>query len=393
MSLFFLDSEQVLEMPSKESGYTLSNESNCNNGVKLSFDLETYQITVNYTEFQNNSSIPTKCNLHFREALLSDYITSCEKNGKSFSDCLKVYNDKEKEELAFDGTSDNNLRYIGSNPNNYVSFNNELWRVIGVMNNVNDEFDKKESRIKLVRNESIGSYSWDSSESNINGGYGINEWSSSSVNQLLNEMYYNGINGTCKNDTNNATTSCDFTSSGLNSDAKKMITKITWNTGSNGEITYNSINSSKFYELERSNNTGKNCPNKDWCNDTVNRTTKWIGMVGLPYPSDYGYATKGGINTTRETCLANNLYDWINESMMDCRTNSWLFDSNKSKWTMMPATYTGAYSVFRLFQDGRVTIFGYASNNAELYPVVYLNENIKIIEGEGTEEKPYILSL
>lgn len=110
---YYIDSEQVLEMPSKESGYTLSNESNCNNGVKLSFDLETYQITVNYTEFQNNSSIPTKCNLHFREALLSDYITSCGKNGKSFSDCLKAYNDKEKEELAFDGTSDNNLRYIG----------------------------------------------------------------------------------------------------------------------------------------------------------------------------------------------------------------------------------------------------------------------------------------
>jgi len=110
---FYVNDEIVLEAPSKESNLALSEKSNCNNGVKLSFDLETYQITVNYTEFQNNSSIPTKCNLHFREALLSDYITSCGKNGKSFSDCLKAYNDKEKEELAFDGTSDNNLRYIG----------------------------------------------------------------------------------------------------------------------------------------------------------------------------------------------------------------------------------------------------------------------------------------
>jgi len=37
--------------------------------------------------------------------------------------------------LAYDDTADKNLRYIGSNPNNYVEFNGELWRIIGVMNN------------------------------------------------------------------------------------------------------------------------------------------------------------------------------------------------------------------------------------------------------------------
>ena len=40
--------------------------------------------------------------------------------------------------LAYDGTSDNNLRYVGYNPCNYVSFNDEVWRIIGVMNNVDD---------------------------------------------------------------------------------------------------------------------------------------------------------------------------------------------------------------------------------------------------------------
>ena len=36
--------------------------------------------------------------------------------------------------LAYDGTTDNNLRYIGKDPNNYVTFNNELWRIIGIFN-------------------------------------------------------------------------------------------------------------------------------------------------------------------------------------------------------------------------------------------------------------------
>ena len=57
-----------------------------------------------------------------------------------------------------DSTAINNLkqteyRFAGNNPNNYVNFNNEVWRVIGLVNTPEGQ------RIKLVRNESIGSYS------------------------------------------------------------------------------------------------------------------------------------------------------------------------------------------------------------------------------------------
>ena len=48
--------------------------------------------------------------------------------------------------LAYDGTADNNLRYVGANPCNYVSFNNELWRIIGVMNNIDDGTGNLETR-------------------------------------------------------------------------------------------------------------------------------------------------------------------------------------------------------------------------------------------------------
>jgi len=66
------------------------------------------------------------------------------------------------EEIVDDETVDHNLRYIGANPNNYVRFNGELWRIIGVMNNMKtNESDAGESRIKLIRAESIGNYSWD----------------------------------------------------------------------------------------------------------------------------------------------------------------------------------------------------------------------------------------
>ena len=51
-------------------------------------------------------------------------------------------------------------RYRGASPKNYVSFNNEVWRIIGVFP-TEDENGNIENRIKLIRNESIGTYSWD----------------------------------------------------------------------------------------------------------------------------------------------------------------------------------------------------------------------------------------
>jgi len=64
-------------------------------------------------------------------------------------------------------------RYIGTDPNNYVTFNDEVWRMIGVFT-VEDDTGKKEQRIKLIREESIGIYSFDN-----RGSHGSNDWSTS----------------------------------------------------------------------------------------------------------------------------------------------------------------------------------------------------------------------
>ena len=68
------------------------------------------------------------------------------------------------------------IRYYGANPNNYISFNNELWRIIGVIN----------GKVKIIRNESIGEYDWDLNYSN--------DWNNASLKNYLNVDYYNSIN-------------------------------------------------------------------------------------------------------------------------------------------------------------------------------------------------------
>ena len=299
------------------------------------------------------------------------------------------------EDLTYDEAG--NIRYIGANPNNYVSIDGEVWRIIGVFNNIkSDTLDEHgETRIKLIRNEAIGNYSWDASTYNY--GCGINEWSQADLMYLLNpgytgingSLYYNNGKGTCYAGQNNATTSCDFTSTGLKSNLKSLIDDALWNTGSNGiGVLWNAITTSKFYELERSNNTGKICTSGQYCNDPLGRTTAWVGKVGLMYPSDYGYATGGG-NYKREYCLSQYLYTWI--SYAECYNDDWLYTSANHQWTLTPRAASDiSYDAFVVGSSGIVrtgnTAYGWL-----VKPVVYLKSNVQILSGEGSSTDPFIL--
>ena len=292
-----------------------------------------------------------------------------------------------------------NVRYIGADPNNYVSFDGDIWRIIGVMKNVDDGSGNKEDRVKIIRSTSIGNYSWDTSETSINSGYGVNEWSQADLMKLLNpgyesetvggSLYWNNQSGTCYSGKNNGTTSCNFTSTGIKEKLKNMLGNAVWNTGSNGtEATYNSITTSKFYELERSTNTGKICTNKYHCNDTVARTTTWTGKIGLMYPSDYGYATSGGSGADRATCLNTYLSIWSRNS--DCYNNDWLFNSF-TQWTLSPcAASNSAERMYPVYYSGEVDHHD-ASNPMLVRPAGYLTSNVKISSGTGSESDPFIL--
>ena len=164
------------------------------------------------------------------------------------------------EGLKIDNTPDQNIRYYGANPNNYVRFNNELWRIIGIFGN----------NVKLIRNDRLGWLSWDTSESTVNSGYGINQWGESKdtsgniyegadLQVYLNKMYYGGIEVTCYNDLNNTKTTCPKDSNGnfleLDDVAKNLIDNHTWNIGAMRYISR--TNTLTFYQAERGSVHGK----------------------------------------------------------------------------------------------------------------------------------------
>ena len=281
------------------------------------------------------------------------------------------------EGLKIDNTSDANIRYYGSNPNNYVSFNNELWRIIGVFGN----------NVKLIRSESLGNLSWDSSESTINSGWGVNEWSQSDLKNYLNTMYYGGTSVTCYNGQSNKTTTCPTNI--LDNNAKALIDNHTWNTGApNYNELYNNTTKSydtvEFYKAERGTVNGKICSSGDYCNDTVTRTTEWTGYIALPYVTDWAYAS------SEKDC--NTKID--QSSTYKCKNNNWMHYGstwNDVMWVLSPyAIPDSAYNAW-LVDGGGNTGSSRAAGPFSAFPTIYLKSNILIESGKGTSSDPYIL--
>ena len=261
-------------------------------------------------------------------------------------------------------------RYIGANPNNYVKFNDELWRIIGVFD-TDDGTGKVEKRLKIIRNESIGGYLWDY---NSAGNY-INEWSTAQLNNLLSSgAYYNRTTGTYYNGSTTAL-NVDFTNNGLTEKAKAMIGDAKWYLG--GSSTYDDVTAPMFYTRERGTSVYSG------------RSTSWTGKVGLMYPSDYGYATSGGTTINRASCLTKEIYNWDDSSVSDCKNNDWMYNSSNGQWTITPRRDRADY-VFFVNDTGYVSNSD-ASGNDGVRPVVHLNSAIKVITGSGTKESPYVL--
>ena len=304
---------------------------------------------------------------------------------------IDLYNDESlrtSNGLKKDNTVDTNIRYYGSDPNNYVSFNNELWRIIGVFGN----------NVKLVRSESLGSLSWDSSDSSINKGNGINQWGESTdvngntylganLQVYLNKMYYGGVETTCYNGADNSETTCPTNT--LDRTAKLLIDKHTWSLGA---IEMSIEDTISFYNAERGTANGKTCTSGTYCNDTVIRTTKWTGYVALPYITDWAYASS-------ESACETNIQTKDSSNLFVCKNNNWMQRSDWT-WYLSPsgqsADASNAWAVSGNNNYVYYRMFGamnkFASYGSNVAPSIYLKSSVLMKGGSGTSSDPYKLA-
>ena len=287
---------------------------------------------------------------------------------------------------ADDGTTKyHDYRYIGANVNNYVKFNNDLYRIIGVFDE-NSHGVTGQYLVKLIMASPLSGNSWGVyNSSNTSGTYSgyANDWTGKSIttkanlNILLNEYFYNKTNtsstyGSCSNwtyfstNTNYRTNDCsDIVGYGIDPKYSGYIENATWYLYSSDK----SYSKQNWYLCERG---GNSCTTSGPSTGDASVTSK----MGLMYLSDYLYAS--GYYSSTDTTIQTAWY---------YGNKNWLYKG--TEWTQTPST-SGADSIWKV-EDGYADRRGEASAQLVWRPSLYLKYDIKISGGYGTYNNPYIL--
>ena len=313
----------------------------------------TYNQQYNRIEFSNINTKYENCTLNYTDstskANLADYIISLAGTTQGTGEVV----------------SENGYRYEGKNPNNYIWFNNEYWRIIGVFDSASHGQSGK-NLVKIIRAETLDNLSWNNSD--------LNDWTKSSLNLLLNGAYYNALDGTdsgyCyESGYYGITANCDYTKKGIQSGYREMITKVTWYLG--GVDADSSPTADKIYEYERGAMVQDENP------------TSTIGYIGLMYPSDYGYSVLSS------SCARTTIMESYNTK--SCAGVSWIYGSG-AEWAITPF-----YSYTRKFAgswntQGELSYFE-PTYSVGARPVLYLDVSVYKIEGDGSLNSPYIIGM
>ena len=335
-----LDGEKTSSFPARGS-YKVQVE--CNNAVgKWLYD--EWKLSI-----EDMLGTSTSCDIDFTsittKTLLSDYVISLV--GKS-QGTGKVINE-------------NGYRYEGKNPNNYIWFNNEYWRIIGVFDSATHGQAGK-NLVKIIRDKQIGYQTWDSA--------GTNNWSTSSLKSLLNDYYYKATDGTnsgkCYGYSNTVTSNCNYTKNGIQSYYRNLIQSVTWHLGGYNSIA---VTANNFYTYERGTTVNGSNP------------TTTTGYIGLMYPSDFGYTALES-DCARTTLLS----EYITVA---CAGASWLsgrsFDLTLTQYT------TNATQTISISREGKIAARD-AIGNFGVSPVLYLNSSVYLVDGNGSLDNPYIIA-
>ena len=248
---------------------------------------------------------------------------------------------------------ENGRRYQGKNPDNYIWFNDELWRIIGnIPVCLTSGCSTTENRVKIIRNDSIGAIK-----------YGDNStWTGSNIQSLLNTCYLgktSSCDSYCYSYSTKAKGLCDYSSDGIDTTDfyGNMVEDVYFNVGVPSSSSY--VNADDQYTKEIATHATS------------------ASKIGLMYASDWGYAIEGFTGILG--------YDGNPQNSSD---KNWLF-SNGLERTMSAYSSSNPLSVSG---DGYL-INNPALRGLSIRPVLYLKSNVYVVSGKGTKVDPYRIGM
>ena len=270
--------------------------------------------------------------------------------------------------LYQDQYEDGRYVYRGSNPDNYIQFNNELWRIVS---------KETDGTYKIIKNESIGNMAFDDANHRLttSNTYCSNPRNGCNVYGAVSGTYtFAGQSGTVTEDSSLA-------------EYLKGTYYNSLTLTAQGQVQTHSFNVGGVLNLNQSGNDS--IAN----NLSQEKAYTWTGNIGLPNVTDILRAS------TNSSCTS--VTDTYGASNVNKCTTNYLVDDigiNSYYWTMNGySTESSASSNYvwyvRRISSGVFLSSSYANNSDRgVRPTLYLNANIQITSGNGTELNPYIIS-
>ena len=237
--------------------------------------------------------------------------------------------------------------YKGGNPNNYIKFNNNLWRILSINN---------DNTIKIIYEDTLGEMMWADECSDL--AYN-NIKSTKKGREIKNIIYLAGDKGNCS---------------------------VTWTQASLQKYLNNDyLSSLSDYEKIISYDWNIGIPNIDYNLSELISSEKgqvWNGKIGLITISEYLRA-----NSNQSMCGIDKEY----ENREICKATNWLY-KNYNWWTITN------YTPDRIFYISEDNYFSYTNimgvskgKTSNIRPVLYLSPDITL-SGTGSASDPYIIT-
>ncbi len=272
---------------------------------------------------------------------------------------------------------------------NYVTFNNEMWRIVGIFNEENAS-GRVEERIKLVKDEPISLetevestitkngvtyntfksttgtkykyFYWNAPDANYTGNK--NDWTKAGSQYYLNETYYNNLSN------NNLIEEMKYYLGNVTTDSNSYMI-----SGTNAEV----------YTQERGSvvcdSSVTSWSQNSSCNIWYGNQATWNGKIALLYPSDFGYASD----------VANWSNDYQTGYSNGLSLTNWMFNNEMvGTWFLSPSS-GDPFNVSVVDNNGFLIGISDAGDIAAVRPVLSLNSQTLIGSGTGSYEDPYQL--
>ena len=253
--------------------------------------------------------------------------------------------------------NENGKRYQGKNPDHYIWFNDELWRIIGnVPVCLESGCEATENRVKIIRNDSIGSIKFGNNST----------WMGSNIQNLLNTCYLgktSSCDSYCYTSSTSSKGTCDYSSDGIDTTDYygKMVEDVYFNVGA-GDETYKTA--ANYYTQEIATHAAS------------------ASKIGLMYASDWGYAIEDFTGVLGDSGSPQSYSD-----------KNWLFSNGDERIMSVYSSLLPLYvHISGYLSGGSITGFA-AQNGASIRPVLYLKSNVYVVSGTGSKVDPYRIGM